>query len=141
MLGTATRVLRLAFGGPGTAEADALDRQRLDFAAYAADSLLAGTLLLDADRLTDLLNATDEIELLDIVCLTLDGAVIQTDRASVRRSELLAVKAGQPRGNFSSVTGRGRHRSPRPQVRIWSRAMFTRVPALTLSSTSVGDPR
>lgn len=99
MLGVATRVLRLAFGEqPVESATEAVDAY-VEFTAFARDCLVGGTLRLDADRLTDLLNAADEVELVDIVCLGLDGGVVGTDRATIRRSELLAVKAGDPRGS------------------------------------------
>jgi hypothetical protein len=58
-------------------------------------------LRLDADRLTDLLNGSDELDLLDVVCLGLDGGIAQADRVLVPRAELIAVKAGNPRGRSS----------------------------------------
>ena len=112
MVGIATRVLRLAFAHAVADEVEPEDR-RLDFAAYAAGSLLAGRIRLDADRLTDLLNATDEIELLDVICITLEGRVVETERATIRRSELLAVKAGEPRGSRAH-----RHRTRQTAVSV-----------------------
>jgi hypothetical protein len=97
MLGAATRVLRLSFSRPEVNEAD--DVPRLEFVAYAADRLLVGSIQLEADRLTDLLNACDELELVDITWLGLHGQIGETSSATITRSELLVVKAGLPRGN------------------------------------------
>lgn len=95
---TATRVLRLRFAPePRTVEAP-VDETLIDFAAYGHETLLAGSIHLDADRLTDLLNGTDELELLDAVCLASDGSIIDVERAALPRSEIVAVKAGDPRG-------------------------------------------
>jgi|tagenome__1003787_1003787.scaffolds.fasta_scaffold20645014_2 hypothetical protein len=113
MLGIATRVLRLAFGeGQPDVVSEAADAE-IEFAAYAHECLLAGRLRLDADRLTDLLNGADEVELLDIVCLSLNGELVETERATIRRSELLAVKAGDPRGNAVR-----RHRTRQTGIRV-----------------------
>jgi hypothetical protein len=73
----------------------------IDFVAYGHESMLTGRLRLDADRLTDLLNGSDEVDLVDVVCLGLDGDVVETSRAVVPRRELVAVKAGDPRGRRS----------------------------------------
>jgi hypothetical protein len=99
MLTAATRVLRLAFVPATTAQADPTPEPLLDFVAYARDCILAGSLILSADRLTDLLNASDELDLLDVLCLGLDGTVVERERVAVMRTDLLAVKAGDPRGN------------------------------------------
>lgn len=98
MLSVATRVLRLAFTPPEAPKAPDAP-QLLEFEAYAADCQLVGSLALDADRLTDLLNGCDVLELLDITWLRRDGDVGETATATIRRDELLVVKAGLPRGN------------------------------------------
>jgi hypothetical protein len=97
MFTTATRVLRLRFV-PATSTAHVPDDLLIDFVAYGLESLLAGLLRLEADRLTDLLNRSDELELIDVLALGLDGGSAEADRVVVPRSELLAVKAGAPRG-------------------------------------------
>ena len=97
MLGAATRVLRLTFSRPNVNEA--AEAARLEFVAYAAERLLVGSIQLDADRLTDLLNTCDEVELVDITWLGLDGEIGETSSATISRSDLLVVKAGLPRGN------------------------------------------
>jgi hypothetical protein len=37
--------------------------------------------------------------LIDVVSLGLDGRIVESDRATLSRRDLLAVKAGDPRGN------------------------------------------
>jgi hypothetical protein len=98
VLSVATRILRLAFTAPETVPPPG-EAELLDFVAYAADRQLVGLLSLEADRLTDLLNAADEIELLDITSLAFDGQVRESSTERIARSDLLVVKAGEPRGN------------------------------------------
>ena len=97
MFGVATRVLRLSFTRPESSQP--AEAPLLEFVAYAADRLVVGSLQLDADRLTDLLNGCDEVELVDMTWLGLDGELGETASATIPRHELLVVKAGQPRGN------------------------------------------
>lgn len=101
MFSAATRVLRLRFVPATEPSKDGGDELDIDFVAYGHESVLSGMLRLDADRLTDLLNASDELDLLDVVCLGLDGGLAQADRVVVPRGELMAVKAGDPRGRPS----------------------------------------
>jgi hypothetical protein len=97
MFTAATRVLRLRFDR-GTSTVHVPDDQFIDFVAYGRETLLAGSLRFDADRLSDLLNRTDELELINAMAIGLDGGTAEADRVVVPRSELLAVKAGAPRG-------------------------------------------
>jgi hypothetical protein len=101
MFQTVTRILRLEVPAGETApRVEASDPQRLDFLAYAPEFLIAGLLPLDAHRMTDLLNATDELELLDpLVQWLADGRVLGKESMSIPRSTLVAVKAGSPRGD------------------------------------------
>ena len=101
LMTVATRVLRLRFvpKTPPTTSSD--EGQTIEFMAYGHETVLAGWIQLDADRLTDLLNATDELELVDVVCLESDGRVVDVEHAVIPRSELVAVKAGDPRGRPS----------------------------------------
>jgi hypothetical protein len=98
MLTTVTRVLRLAFV-PSEVAAESSEEPLIEFVAYARDSVLAGLLHLAADRLTDLLNGSDELDLIDVLSMGFDGRIVESDRVAVRRSDLVAVKAGDPRGN------------------------------------------
>jgi hypothetical protein len=100
MFTAATRVLRLRFV-PKTSTAPVLDDLVIEFVAYGHECQLTGLLRLDADRLTDLLNGSDELDLVDVLALGLDGGSAEADRVIVPRSELLAVKAGNPRGRPS----------------------------------------
>jgi hypothetical protein len=101
MLSAATRVLRLTFVSPRPVQEAADEDLHIEFVAYGHECLLSGLLRLDADRLTDLLNAADELELVDVVSLGLDGGIAEADRVIVPRDELVAVKAGHPRGRAS----------------------------------------
>jgi hypothetical protein len=120
-----TRVLRLVFERPtgerverrepadaAEATVDATDRRPidLDFVAYADDSLLAGLIRLDADRLTDLINDADELELVDVVAQSIvSGAVTTHERLTLARSDILAVRAGAPRGRVARRLATRRH--------------------------------
>src|SRR4051812_12405285 len=100
MFTTATRVLRLRFV-PNTSTPPAPEDRAIEFVAYGRECLLTGLLRLDADRLSDLLNTSDELDLIDVLALGLDGGTADADRVIIPRSELLAVKAGDPRGSLS----------------------------------------
>lgn len=99
MLNVATRVLRLRSVQPPAPDGTPGEQSMLDFVAYARHYTLTGTLSLTADRLTDLLNGADELDLADVVYLGFDGHVQEADHAVIERSDLIAVKAGNPRGN------------------------------------------
>jgi len=103
MFQTVTRILRLESPARETAHGvETPDPQRLDFLAYAPEFLVAGLLPVEADRMTDLLNATDELQLIDPVVQWLaDGRVLGTESMSIPRSTLVAVKAGSPRGDHA----------------------------------------
>jgi len=101
IVAAATRVLRLTFVRERPAGTPADDRPVIEFVAYGHECLLAGLLRLDADRLTDLLNESDELDLVDVVSLGLDGGVVDAHHATLPRAQLVAVKAGAPRGRAS----------------------------------------
>lgn len=70
------------------------------FAAYVADRRVFGWVRLDTDRLTDLLNAHDELHLLDVALETLpNGWPGTVDEVIIRRRDLIAVQASGPRGD------------------------------------------
>jgi hypothetical protein len=106
------RRLRLVLGrdpNPGATEppatVDGPLPPQVEFVAYAEDCLLSGYVRLGADRLTDLLDDHDELELVDVHVQGLDASTgTQVPEFVVRRDELLLVHAGNPRGN------RGRRR-------------------------------
>lgn len=71
----------------------------IEFMAYAEDCVLSGYVRLDADRLSDLLNAHDEYELIDVCAMDLEtGALRETPAILVDRDELMLVHATGPRG-------------------------------------------
>lgn len=77
----------------------ATDVPLVRFSAYTARQHVYGWVRLRADRLTDLLNAHDELQLLDIEVETLGGNLLGTlDEILIARDELIAVQASAPRG-------------------------------------------
>lgn len=70
------------------------------FAAYVDQGRIFGWVRLRADRLTDLLNAHDELLLADAEIESLvDGVTRPADEIVVRRRDLIAVHASGPRGD------------------------------------------
>lgn len=69
------------------------------FRGYGVDFIVTGRVELTADRLTDLVNESETIELRDVVLEGLyDLARVHVPDYAIRRDELLAVKAAGPRG-------------------------------------------
>ena len=89
---------------------------RIEFTAYADDCTIRGTVLLDGDRLTDLLtDAGDfDVEGANLQALE-DGRVVEMPTATIHRSDLCAVTATGPRGN-SQRRLRTRQRPMRAKV-------------------------
>jgi len=81
----------------------ALGRSPVEIRAYAADCRIAGRMVLEADRLTDLLNGTQELVIREVRLESLeDGHMVEVTEITVSRDELLAVVAPEPpRGNPS----------------------------------------
>ena len=101
------RRLRVAFSGPVEAGSPAGDE--LAFVAFGEDCILSGRTLLDADRLSDMLNTHDEYALAGVTVERLDdGMPIQVDEVVVARDELYLVHASGPRGDAA----RRRHTVP-----------------------------
>lgn len=72
------------------------------FEAFLAAQRLFGWVRLDADRLTDLLNAHELLELTNVLVEeSRDGSVVLTDETRIPRSEIVAVVASGPRGDPS----------------------------------------
>jgi hypothetical protein len=70
------------------------------FAAYVANQRVFGWVRLDADRLTDLLNAHDELHLMDVELEGLpNGWPGTVDEIVIRIRDLVAVQATGPRGD------------------------------------------
>ena len=80
--------------------ADAPKIVEIDVVAYAEDCILSGRLPMATERLSDLLNAHDEFEFVNVRVEDLLGnSPIETRDVVVHRDELLLVVAPDPRGN------------------------------------------
>ena len=99
---------RLRLGATGTDGVDAgrsvttasASAPLVEFVAYGEDCLLTARVRLAAERLTDLLNEHDELELRDVLVQQLDGSGgAETTSVVVPRDELLLVHAAGPRGS------------------------------------------
>jgi hypothetical protein len=106
VLNVVTRVLQLVFE-PRSTDPDLSAPLRessapvIDFVGYTDDCALVGSISLEADRLTDLLNGADEVELVNIGVMSLrTGQLGGVERITLPRSELFAVTAEPPRGNL-----------------------------------------
>ena len=78
----------------------ASDVPLVQFVAFGAHDRVFGWVRLRADRLTDLLNAHEELVLSDVEIESLkDGATRSIDEFVIRCDELIAVHAGEPRGD------------------------------------------
>ena len=77
-----------------------IDVPLIRFAAYVASQRVFGWVRLDTDRLTDLLNAHDELHLFDVGLESLpNGWPGTVDEVVIRRRDLIAVHASGPRGD------------------------------------------
>ena len=84
----------------------------VEFVAYAEDCVLSGRVRLEADRLSDLLNANREFELVDVLARDLAGGdPVRVHELQIARDEILVVHATGPRG-------RADRRHPTRQVPI-----------------------
>ena len=94
--------LRLGFSS-GAAEDNpsATDVALVDFVAYGEDCILSGRAVLDADRLSDMLNAHNEYLLSGLSVERFDGATPfqLEDEIAIPRDELYLVHASGPRGD------------------------------------------
>jgi hypothetical protein len=111
MMDRIPRRLRVAFSRPLAAAVDEeTDSGEVAFVAYGEDCILSGRTVLDADRLSDMLNAADEYALVGVTVERLDdGMPLLVDEIVVARHELCVVHATGPRGNAD----RRRHTLPR----------------------------
>ena len=74
----------------------------IEFDAYALDCRLFGRIDLETERLTDLLNATPELRIVDVRLESLvDGHGVDLPELAVDRAELCAVLATEPRGDVA----------------------------------------
>ena len=86
--------------GALVSSAEPLVLPEVEFAGYAEDCRIFGFLRLDAERLSDALNAHAEVQLVDVLVVALDDSrAVPRGEVCVRRDELLAVRASGPRGN------------------------------------------
>jgi hypothetical protein len=113
MMDRIPRRLRVAFSRPLVGETDEAAEPILDevaFVAYGEDCVLSGRTVLEADRLSDMLNAHDEYALAGVTVERLDdGMPLQVEEIVVRRAELCLVHATGPRGDAA----RRRHTLPK----------------------------
>ena len=110
MMDRIPRRLRVAFARPLAAESDVSAPDDVAFVAYGVDCILSGRTVLEADRLSDMLNDNDEYALVGITVERLDdGMPLQVDEVVVARDELYLVHASGPRGDAA----RRRHTLPR----------------------------
>ncbi len=74
--------------------------REVEFAAYAEDCRVFGFMRLTGDRMSDTLNDAIEYQLTDVMIVRLDdGLATQVMDLSVKRDEVLAVRASGPRGD------------------------------------------
>ncbi len=98
--------LRLVFGeGVEPAPAAVSAGPVLDVVVYADDCTVFGRIRLDGDRLTDMLNEHVEYQLVDVrIQRRADGTLLEEREITIRREELLAVRASGPRGDQARRT-------------------------------------
>jgi hypothetical protein len=108
------RRLRLVFGlDDPSADTDAPDTtgEVHDFVAYAADCRVFGQLPLHPGRFSDLLNAHEEFELVNVQLESLaDGHVVTEPSVVLARDDLIAVHASGVAGQSSVRTQTRAHR-------------------------------
>lgn len=74
--------------------------EHVAFIAYGEDCIVTGHTILDADRLTDMLNLHDEYDLADVTVERFDdGEPLELPEISVGRDEIVLVQATGPRGD------------------------------------------
>jgi hypothetical protein len=96
------RRLRLGFSNPRAADGQAAGASdQVDFVAYGEDCILSGRAILDADRLSDMLNAHDEylVTGLSVVRFDDETPFELDDEIAIPRDEIYLVHASGPRGD------------------------------------------
>ena len=97
--GPVTLVLESHAEGPSEPESVA-DAPLVAFDAFLTDQRIYGWIRLTADRLTDVLNSPAELTLVNAQLERLPGGTVEWhERLVLDRDRLLAVRAGQPRGD------------------------------------------
>jgi len=106
------RRVRLVFGVTADPPELAGDHAPLEeFVAYATDCRVSGQLSLPSGRLTDMLNAYEEFELVNVQLQSLaDGHVVNEPLVVLPRDELVAVHAAGSAGHPASRTHTRAHR-------------------------------
>lgn len=108
MIESIGRRLRIVFNRPGQAGLSATEmppivrrlNREVEFVAYGEEFVLSGRIRMDAERLTDMLNAHDEYLLSDVLLERLDdGQAAEVKTVLVQRDEVLLVHATGPRGS------------------------------------------
>ena len=86
---------------PQSSEPSPLQREE-EFVAYTEDCRVFGFIQLQSERLSDELNQREEFTLASVLIVALDdNRAIEAQELVVHRNELLAVRAGGPRGNVA----------------------------------------
>jgi hypothetical protein len=100
---TLRRRLRIVFTGaerlPEDTASSVTALPEVVLAGYAEDCRFSGRVRLDGERLSDMLNAYDEFQVIDAQIEGLDGRFFEVGELVIARDELLAVHASGPRGN------------------------------------------
>jgi hypothetical protein len=101
MIDRLPRRLRLGFSRSGEPAADPGNRaDEVAFVAYGEDCILSGRTVLDADRLSDMLNSHDEYVLKGVRVERFDGGEpLEVAEIAVPRDEIILVHASGPRGD------------------------------------------
>ena len=104
-IGQRLRIVLHGHGGPPGSEASGLPQhtgRELEFVAYGEDCVLSGFVRMNAERLSDMLNAHDEYLLTDVLLERLDdGGTTDVKEVLVHRAEVLLIHATGPRGSAS----------------------------------------
>lgn len=102
MMNRLPRRLRLGFASAGTDDGQvAIGPDQVDFVAYGEDCILSGRAVLDADRLSDMLNSHDEYLVSGLSVERFDDPTPfeLDDEIAVPRDEIYLVHASGPRGD------------------------------------------
>lgn len=103
MINRIPRRLRLGFSRSQDPAAEPAESPpEVAFVAYAEDCILSGRTVLDADRLTDMLNSYDEYALAGVTVQRFDGGEsLEVADIVVPRDEIMLVHASGPRGDVA----------------------------------------
>jgi hypothetical protein len=105
MMKSLPRRLRLGFSSAPVDEADSVTDgpNQVEFVAYGEDCILSGRAVLDADRLSDMLNSHEEylVSGLSVERFDTETPFELDDEIAVPRDEIYMVHASGPRGDAS----------------------------------------